>query len=52
MSWHPIALALLFGLIVSATLHFIFIWPAREPHDDGEQGSADPENKQTTDADL
>lgn len=34
MSWAPIGIALVFGLLISATLHFIFIWPAREPEDD------------------
>ena len=34
MSWGPIALGLLFGLVISGTLHFIFIWPSQEPDDE------------------
>lgn len=34
MSWAPIFIALVLGLLISATLHFIFIWPAQEPLDD------------------
>jgi len=32
--WSPYALALLFGVAVSALLYFVFLWPAREPPDD------------------
>ena len=30
------AIAILFGLIVSSALYFIFIWPTREPHEPAE----------------
>lgn len=28
MVWEPIALALVFGLLISATIYFIFFWPS------------------------
>ena len=34
MIWEPFALAIFFGLLVSAGLYFIFLWPGREPDDD------------------
>lgn len=34
MIWEPFALALVFGLLISATLYFIVVWPAREPDED------------------
>lgn len=33
MAWEPLAVALLFGLVTSAGLYFIFLWPSREPAD-------------------
>ena len=32
--WAPFALALFVGLLVSALLHFVLIWPKQEPEDD------------------
>ena len=49
MSWHPIALALLFGLLVSGTLHFVFIWPSQEPDDDEDIGVEVGLDKPTSD---
>lgn len=34
MIWAPFALALGFGLLISATLYFVLVWPSREPEDD------------------
>lgn len=34
MVWEPFAIALFLGLLCSATLHFIFVWPHHEPQDD------------------
>jgi hypothetical protein len=33
MVWEPFAIALAFGLLVSATLYFVLLWPGREPPD-------------------
>lgn len=42
MTLAPYLLALTFGLLISALLHFVLVWPAREPDDadDGDTGSA------------
>ena len=41
MTWAPIALAVVFGLIVSAGIYFTMMWPDVEPHDDeGEDGAS------------
>lgn len=34
--WEPFALAILFGLLVSAAIYFIVMWPQVEPDDDAE----------------
>lgn len=34
MVWEPFALAVVFGLIISAAIWFVFVWPRREPPDD------------------
>lgn len=34
MIWEPFLLALVFGLLVSATLYFTVLWPQHEPADD------------------
>ncbi len=36
MAWEPLALAIGLGLLTSAGLYFIALWPAREPPDDDE----------------
>lgn len=36
MVWEPFALALLFGLIISGGIYFIFVWPRIEPEDPDE----------------
>ena len=28
------AVAIAVGLLISAIIYFVFVWPAREPHDD------------------
>ena len=43
MIWEPFALALLFGLVISAAITFIFVWPHFEPEDPDELGLADEE---------
>jgi hypothetical protein len=43
MTWAPLALAILFGLIVSAGIYFTMMWPdvePREPADDDGAGDA------------
>lgn len=40
MTLAPYLLALTFGLLISALLHFVLVWPAREPADDADAGSA------------
>lgn len=32
--WEPFALAILFGLLVSAAIYFIVMWPQVEPDDE------------------
>ena len=34
MVWEPYALALVFGLIVSAAIYFVVMWPQVEPPDE------------------
>jgi hypothetical protein len=34
MTLAPFLLAAFFGLLISALLHFVLVWPAREPPDD------------------
>lgn len=34
--WEPFALAIVFGLLVSAAIYFIVMWPQVEPDDDAE----------------
>jgi hypothetical protein len=34
MVWGPFILALVFGVLISATIYFIFLWPSREPDDE------------------
>lgn len=34
MVWEPFAIAVVFGLVVSAGLYFIVMWPQVEPDDD------------------
>lgn len=34
MVWEPFALAILFGLLVSAGIYFVFLWPQVAPDDD------------------
>jgi hypothetical protein len=36
MVWEPYALALVFGLVVSAAIYFAILWPSVEPEDDGD----------------
>jgi hypothetical protein len=33
MVWEPFVIALVFGLLVSAALYFVLLWPGREPPD-------------------
>ena len=34
MIWEPYALAAVFGLVISAVIYFVFVWPKVEPDDD------------------
>jgi hypothetical protein len=34
MIWEPFAIAVVLGLIVSAGIYFIFLWPQSEPDED------------------
>ncbi len=44
MVWEPFALAILFGLLVSAGLYFVFLWPQVAPDDDApDPAAASPE---------
>ena len=43
MIWEPFALAIFFGLLVSAGLYFIFIWPRIEPPEPPEPDDSDEE---------
>ncbi|MEZ4367135.1 MAG: hypothetical protein R2939_12755 [Kofleriaceae bacterium] len=36
MAWEPLALALVFGLVISAGIYFAVLWPDVEPPDDEE----------------
>ena len=39
MTWAPLALAVVFGLIVSAGIYFTMMWPDVEPKDPDEDGA-------------
>ena len=41
MVWEPYALAIVFGLVVSAVIYFVIMWPQVEPDD--EEPESDPE---------
>ena len=41
--WEPFALAILFGLLVSAAIYFIVMWPSVEPDEDAEPAGAPAE---------
>ena len=42
--WEPFALAILMGLLVSAAIYFIVMWPQVEPEDDdADEGEASKE---------
>ncbi len=34
MVWGPFILAVVFGILISAMIYFIFLWPSREPDDE------------------
>jgi hypothetical protein len=40
MTLAPYLLALTFGLLISALLHFVLVWPAREPVDEADADAA------------
>ena len=42
MTLAPYLLALTFGLLISALLHFVLVWPGREPAEDGEAAGKTP----------
>jgi hypothetical protein len=46
MTLAPYLLALTFGLLISALLHFVLVWPGREPAEDadasGDQATSRP----------
>ena len=41
MTWAPIALAVVFGLIVSAGIYFTIMWPDVEPRDQEDDDEKD-----------
>lgn len=44
MVWEPFALAVLFGLLISAGIYFIVMWPQVAPDDDADPAPlAEPE---------
>lgn len=42
MIWEPFLLAVAFGVVVSAAIYFVVMWPAVEPPDDDEAAPRDP----------
>jgi len=40
MTLAPYLLALTFGLLISALLYFVLVWPAREPAEDADADAA------------
>ena len=34
MIWNPFTIAIVFGLVISAGIYFVFVWPKDEPPDD------------------
>lgn len=38
--WEPFALAIFMGLLVSAAIYFIVMWPQVEPDEDKDDGTA------------
>lgn len=42
MSWAPFALAIVFGLLVSAGIYFTVMWPDVAPDDDADDGDGAP----------
>lgn len=44
MVWGPFYLAVIFGLMVSAVLYFVLLWPSREPDPD----AVDPDTLEPT----
>lgn len=39
MVWEPYALAVVFGLVVSAAIYFVVMWPQVEPPDDADESA-------------
>ena len=42
MVWEPYALAIVFGLVVSAAIYFVIMWPQVEPDDEAAE-EAEPD---------
>jgi hypothetical protein len=42
MVWEPFALAVVFGLVISAGIYFVFLWPQVAPDDDAPDGEPPP----------
>lgn len=42
MVWEPFALAVLFGLLISAGIYFVVMWPQVAPDDDALAAAAPP----------
>ena len=40
MVWEPYALAVIFGIVVSAAIYFIVMWPQVEPIDEEDENDA------------
>ena len=43
MVWEPFALAVMMGLLVSAAIYFIVMWPQVEPDDEADGTTAERE---------
>lgn len=50
MVWEPFALAILMGLLVSAAIYFIVMWPQVEPRDPEDAAAAADEDKEASKA--
>jgi hypothetical protein len=41
MIWEPFLLAVAFGVVVSAAIYFVMMWPQVEPEPDGDDDGED-----------
>ena len=50
MVWEPYALAIVFGLLVSAAIYFVVMWPQVEPDEPDEDAAPGTDDAPSTDA--